>query len=389
MKIRNNELESTGTLNMLNSENLDLDKDFSRNIWCLLGLPFDAVNIEQTATAILSAASERRKCFLSTPNLNFLCGTQKDKAFRESVINSDLSIADGFPIVVIAKLLNIPILERVAGSNLIEYLYQRTTDVPLKVYFFGGEPGVAEKADLAVNQNPAGLVSVGHFTPGFGSIEDMSTPEIIDTLNRHDIEFLIVAISAKKGQAWIELNRGKLKAPVISHLGAVINFFAGTVKRAPKFVQHAGLEWLWRIYQEPSLWKRYFEDGGQFLKLLICNVFPYWLWLKFNIAAPTGQETLTSQTSVSADSRLLIKLNGACTHLTIDPLRLEFKNAAAGQHDVVIDLSHVEFIDSAFLGLSLLLYKHLKLKGHSVKFSHANRKVRRILQWQKVNDIFT
>lgn len=372
---------------MLNSENMDLDKDFSRNIWCLLGLPFDAVDMEQTAMTILSAANERRKCFLSTPNMNFLCGTQKDAAFRESVINSDLSIADGFPIVVIAKLLGIPIPERVAGSNLIEYLYQRTTDVPLKVYFFGGEPGVAEKASHAVNRNPAGLISVGHYTPGFGSIEDMSTPEIIDTLNRHDIEFLIVAISAKKGQAWIELNRGKLKAPVISHLGAVVNFFAGTVKRAPEFVQRIGLEWLWRIYQEPSLWKRYYDDGRQFLKMLLCNVMPYWLWLKFNNSDQDGH-ALTIQTSISTDNQLVFALSGHCTHQTIDPLRSEYKQAAAGGRDVIIDLNHVEIIDSAFLGLTLLLYKHLKLKGHSVKFSHANQKIKRIVRWQKVNDIF-
>ncbi|MBK8815979.1 MAG: WecB/TagA/CpsF family glycosyltransferase [Methylococcaceae bacterium] len=366
---------------------MDLDKDFSRNSWCLLGLPFDAVDMNQTAIEILSAANENRPCFLSTPNLNFLCGTQKDKAFRESVIDSDLSIVDGFPIVVTAKLLGIPIPERVAGSNLVEFLYRRKTDVPLKVYFFGGEPGVAEKAHRAVNENPSGLFSVGYHTPGFGSIEDMSTPDIIETINKHDIEFLIVAISAKKGQAWIELNRHKLKAPVVSHLGAVINFFAGTVKRAPETVQRIGLEWLWRIYQEPSLWKRYYDDGLQFLKLLVCNVLPYWLWLKFNSENSTDQP-VSIQTSINSENRYEMKLSGDCSHLTMMPLRTEFKKAAESERDVIIDLSHVNLIDSAFLGLSLILYKHLKTSGHSLKFANFNKTVSRILKWQKVNDLF-
>ncbi len=367
---------------------MDIDKDFSRNIWCLLGLTFDAINTDQAAIEILSAANEHRRCFLSTPNLNFLCGAQKDPAFRESVINSDLSIADGFPIVLTAKLLGIPLPERVAGSSLVEFLYRRNTDVPLKIFFFGGEPGVAEKASFAVNQKPSGLVSVGNYTPGFGSVEDMSKPEIIETINQHDVEFLIVAISAKKGQAWIELNRHLLKAPVISHLGAVINFFAGTVKRAPVIVQRTGFEWLWRIYQEPSLWKRYYDDGLQFLSLLACNIFPYWLWLKFN-AVNSDDQPVTIQTSITAENRYQMVLSGNCAHGTIMPLRTEYKKAVGEKRDVVIDLQHVKTIDSAFLGLSLILYKHLKTSGHSVKFINFNKNISRILKWQKVTDLLT
>jgi N-acetylglucosaminyldiphosphoundecaprenol N-acetyl-beta-D-mannosaminyltransferase len=365
---------------------MDIDKDFSRNVWCLLGLTFDAVDTNQAAIEILSAANENRRCFLSTPNLNFLCESHKDIAFRESVINSDLSIADGFPIVLTAKLLGIPLPERVAGSSLVEYLYQRNTDVPLKIFFFGGEPGVAEKASFAVNRKPSGLVSVGHYTPGFGTIEEMSKPEIIEYINQHDVEFLIVAISAKKGQAWIELNRHLLKAPVISHLGAVINFYAGTIKRAPEMVQRMRLEWLWRIYQEPSLWKRYYDDGFQFLSLLVRNIFPYWLWLKFHTLTSDDQP-VSIQTSITTENCYQITLSGSCTYRNIMPLRSEFKKAVSEKRDVRIDLNQVKTIDSAFLGLSLILYKHLKNSGHSIKFTNLNKNIRRILKWQKVADL--
>ena len=170
--------------------NMDINQDFDRNVWCLLGLPFDAVTLEQTRAEIIKAAANRQRCFLSTPNLNFLCAAQYDPAFRQSVINSDLSIADGFPIVLLAKLLRIPIPERVAGSDLIDALFKRATEKPLKVFFFGGEPGVGEKASRTINALPSGLQSVGHFAPGFGSVEEMSAPEIINNINRHDIDFL-------------------------------------------------------------------------------------------------------------------------------------------------------------------------------------------------------
>jgi N-acetylglucosaminyldiphosphoundecaprenol N-acetyl-beta-D-mannosaminyltransferase len=365
---------------------MDIDKDFSRNVWCLLGLPFDAITLEQTAFEILSAANKHQPCFLSTPNLNFLCAAQTDNSFRKSVINSDLSIADGFPIVVAAKILGIPLLERVAGSDLIEHLYRRNTNSPLKIFFFGGEPGVGALASQKINQKPAGLLAVGHYAPGFGSVDEMSTPEIIDTINQCDVEFLFVSLGAKKGQAWIEKNRHQLNAPVISHLGAVINFFAGSVQRAPVLVQRLSLEWLWRIYQEPVLWRRYYADGMRFLGLLLCNVFPYWFWLKF--LQPKASDQTVEITVLKEPGEIKpISLTGYCTVLTISPLREAFKKAASEKRDVVLDLKDVTIIDSAFLGLCLVLYKHLKASGHTLKLINPNKDVRRILKWQKVNDL--
>ncbi len=180
-----------------------------------------------------------------------------------------------------ARLLQIPLPERVAGSNLMEVLFAEKNGSPIRVYFFGGEPGTGERACQVINQANAGLRAVGHYCPGFGAIEAMSSDDIIDEINRHEIDFLIVALGARKGQAWIEKNRHRLKAPAISHLGAVVNFFAGTVKRAPVWMQRVGLEWLWRILEEPSLWKRYFFDGLRFAKLLLANVIPYAIWIRF------------------------------------------------------------------------------------------------------------
>jgi N-acetylglucosaminyldiphosphoundecaprenol N-acetyl-beta-D-mannosaminyltransferase len=365
---------------------MDINKDFSRNVWCLLGLPFDAIDLNQTAVEVLSAANERRPCFLSTPNLNYLCASQSDDGFKNSVINSDLSIADGFPIVLVANLLGIPLPSRVAGSDLMEHLYRRNTTVPLKVFFFGGEPGVGELASQKINQQPTGLLAVGHYAPGFGTVDEMSAPEIIEKINQHDVEFLIVSISAKKGQAWIEKNKHLLNAPVMSHLGAVINFFAGSVQRAPKLAQRFGLEWLWRIYQEPALWRRYFNDGVSFLKLLFCNVMPYWIWLKF-FQPTASDQTLGIKVSTEADESSYISLSGYCVYSTILPLREAFKKAATEKRDVVLDLKSVTLIDSAFLGLCLVLYKHLKASGHSLKLINYNKNVKRVMKWQKVNGL--
>ena len=102
----------------------------------------------------------------------------------------------------------------------------------------------------------------------------MSTPAIIDAINASDADFLAVALGAKKGQAWLQQNHARLRIPVRVHLGATINFQAGTLKRAPTLIQRLGLEWLWRIKEEPQLWRRYWNDGLALLGLLITRVFP-------------------------------------------------------------------------------------------------------------------
>lgn len=357
--------------------------DFNRQVWCICGLPYDAVDMPLAADYIKKAVASQQPCFLSTPNLNFLIQAQKDKGFRESVINSDLSIADGMPLIWIARMLKIPMPERVTGSGLMERLYAERITPPICVYFFGGEQGVGEAAWQAINQKNAGLQAVGSYCPGFGSVEEMSSDAIISEINRHDIDFLIVALGAKKGQAWIEHNRHRLNAPVISHLGAVVNFFAGTVKRAPVWMQRFGFEWLWRIMQEPLLWKRYFFDGLQFAKLLAANVMPYAIWMRLNQSLLNDSRQPGIDVAEGVDA-ISLKLAGACTVKTIGVLRPVFKNLAEKRKNILIDLQAVAVVDGAFLGLCLVLYKELNQNGCWFGFEHASEQNKKIIQWNRV-----
>src|SRR5207244_10946213 len=101
----------------------------------------------------------------------------------------------------------------------------------------------------------------GVLDPGFGSVEEMSRDHIIDKVNAGAADFLAVSLGAKKGQLWLHRNHQRLTIPVRAHLGVTVNFQAGTVKRAPLRLRAWGLEWLWRIKEEPHLWRRYAHDG--------------------------------------------------------------------------------------------------------------------------------
>lgn len=353
--------------------------DFDREVYCLLGLFFDAVDMAGAVQRVRDAATRRAPCFISTVNLNWLIGCRTDSQFRTSVINSDLSIVDGTPLVWIAKLLGIPIRARVAGANLFEQLREGTS-TRLSVYFFGGKEGVAESACRRLNVESSGLLCVGYDSPGFGTVEDMSSDETIAKINASDADFVVVSLGAKKGQAWIERNRARLLAPVISHLGAVVDFVAGRVSRAPIWTQRAGLEWLWRIKEDPGLWRRYFSDGLVFLQLLITRVVPF-AWLMYR-HGPTQQELDSAAIELQdKGNEIVIRLRGAWVQDNLKPLREYFSKAVLSGKDLRIDLEHVSYVDAAFLGLVMLLQGHQKQHGRKLVIESVQQPVRRVIKY--------
>jgi N-acetylglucosaminyldiphosphoundecaprenol N-acetyl-beta-D-mannosaminyltransferase len=353
--------------------------DFNREVHCLLGLPFDAVNMSAAVERIRSAAADRSPCFLSTPNLNFLIAAQSDIAFRNSVINSDLSIADGMPLVWIARLLGIPIRERVAGAALFEAL-RSDSEKQLSVFFFGGPEGAAEAACRQLNLERKGLTCVGFESPGFGSIEEMSSEVIIQRINASNADFLVVSLGAKKGQAWIERNRSRITVPIFSHLGAVVNFVAGTVKRAPVWMQNTGLEWLWRIKEDPALWRRYYGDGLALLKLLAGRVLPYAWYLLWN--KPDNSQLEAAAAEVIEDAECyVVRLHGAWTLRNILPLRACFSKASQANKNVRLEMLGVSYVDSAFIGLVVLLHGYLLAHHRQFRLLLPSATVRRVFKY--------
>ncbi|GAO34684.1 N-acetylglucosaminyldiphospho-UDP N-acetyl-beta-D-mannosaminyltransferase [Sulfuricella sp. T08] len=353
--------------------------DFNRDIHCLLGLPFDAVTMAEAVGRVHRAVSDGQRCFLSTPNLSFLIGCLADRGFRDSVINSDLSIADGMPLVWMARMLGIPIRERVAGSGVFEALRCDSAQ-GMSVYFFGGPEGVAERACQKLTTDSAGMTCVGHECPGFGSIDDMSSESVIARINASGADFLVVALGAKKGQAWIVRNRARITVPIISHLGAVVNFVAGTVRRAPVWMQRSGLEWLWRIKEEPGLWRRYFEDGMALLTLLVTRVVPY-VWYLQHHKADADQLAMASVETREEGQSYIVRLQGAWTQRNIAPLRDCFSNAVLAGKDVRLEMGGVTYVDSAFVGLVILLQGYQTQHCRQLLLASLQQPVHRIIKY--------
>jgi N-acetylglucosaminyldiphosphoundecaprenol N-acetyl-beta-D-mannosaminyltransferase len=287
------------------------------------------------------------------------------------------------PIVWLASLLGVPIKERVAGSTIFQCLMApatqaastESTAAPIRVFFFGGPAGVAKAAHNKINSTAktgghqgGGIISVGYESPGFGTVEDMSTPATIQAINASQADFLLVALGASKGQAWIERNRAALNSPVISHLGAVVNFVAGKIDRAPAWVQRVGFEWLWRIKEEPALWRRYMADGTELIRLLCTRVLPLtWLYRTNHpgrhFSTPSGIDIV-----VQGQWRV-VNLQGPWVRANLNPLRDALDLAASEGGRVKINLQQVTFVDAAFLGLLMLFADYKNANNAAVNLA--------------------
>lgn len=149
--------------------------DLLRDVYCVLGVPIDAVDMYTAIDRINWAVRNKSKLLISTVNLNYLINFSRDAEFRHSVIQSDLCVADGMLIVWLARLCGIPILDRVTGADLFARLkFGPPSNNPFKVFLFGGAEGVAAAAARAINDHSQSVRCVGSLYPGFGSSEELS-----------------------------------------------------------------------------------------------------------------------------------------------------------------------------------------------------------------------
>jgi N-acetylglucosaminyldiphosphoundecaprenol N-acetyl-beta-D-mannosaminyltransferase len=288
------------------------------------------------------------------------------------------------PVVWAARLIGVPVNDRIAGSDIFEALKRpRSSAEGFRLFLFGGARGVTAMAGSMLNAEAGALKCVGSLFPGFGSVDDMSADDIIATVNASGADFLMAALGARKGQAWLLRNRRLLQIPIRAHFGAALNFQAGTVKRAPTIMRTIGLEWLWRIKEEPSLWRRYWHDGWALARLLLTSVFPLAfasLWMRWacrhtdlHIRRGTPDETLT------------LVFSGAAVDRYVNEAVICLREVAAKHDRIVIDLSETRFIDARFFGLFLMLRKFLNERNGRLKFVGLSRPLERLFRLSGVD----
>jgi exopolysaccharide biosynthesis WecB/TagA/CpsF family protein len=208
-----------------------------------------------------------------TPNVDHVMRLQKDPEFYAIYQHADFRVCDSQVLLYASKILRKPIKEKISGSDLFPAFCQYyRDDESIKVFLLGARPGVATQAQKNINERVGREIVVAAHSPSFGFETDpQECQEIIDLINQSGANVLAIGVGAPKQEKWIVEHKTQLTTiKTFLAIGATIDFEAGHVKRAPKWVSEVGLEWLYRLLSEPKrLWKRYIIDDSLFLPLLL------------------------------------------------------------------------------------------------------------------------
>ena len=219
-------------------------------------LPIDSVDFAQALAAIETLVRSRRGGMVFTPNVDHVVLAEKDARFRAAYQAVNLSLVDGTLLLWASRLLGWSLPEKVSGSDLLQPLMQRAAQCGFRVYLLGGDRGVAEVASARLQEQFPELRVVG--CDGSRVDVDALDPAILERIARAAPDLVLVALGAPKQEVFIFEQRERLGHAVCVGVGASLDFVAGTRQRAPRWISRIGLEWLYRLLQEPRrLARRY------------------------------------------------------------------------------------------------------------------------------------
>lgn len=219
-------------------------------------------SLEEVAQEIVRLAARAAPAMVVTPNADQLVNLEHDPALRAAYARADLVVPDGMPVVWASRLLGTPVKERVTGSDLMPRLCEIAAQARLKVFLLGGAQGVGQRAaENLVRRHPQ-LAIVGTLSPPFGFERDAGqSAGIVDAIRDSGADLVFVCLGSPKQEVWTCRHLSRFDKGVFLGVGAAIDFCAGSMKRAPRWMQRTGLEWLYRLGQEPRrLAGRYAKD---------------------------------------------------------------------------------------------------------------------------------
>ncbi|MGO9179950.1 MAG: WecB/TagA/CpsF family glycosyltransferase [Candidatus Limnocylindrales bacterium] len=235
----------------------------------ILGVRVKAQRYSDAVDAILNAAREHRRLRCHFCAVHSLVEASDDVALRSVFASADMVATDGMPLVWVCRARGAPQAERVCGPDMMASLCDLGREQGLRHYFVGGRPGVPQALAERLAARFPGLVVVGTESPPFRALAPDEDEALVQRINDAAPDVLWVGLGAPKQEFWAAGHADALTAPLILPVGAAFDFHAGRLRRAPRWMQRTGLEWLFRLASDPRrLWRRYLVTNSRFVLLL-------------------------------------------------------------------------------------------------------------------------
>ncbi|MBL9172658.1 MAG: WecB/TagA/CpsF family glycosyltransferase, partial [Verrucomicrobiales bacterium] len=353
----------------------------------ILGVPFDNVTMDETVEIIAEMIASREPHYLATANVDFVVQAAGDVELRRILFDAHLVLCDGMPLVWASRKLGNPLPGRVTGSDLVPRLLKEAERRQWRVFFLGGTAESVRKAADNTQLRHPGLQLVGAYSPPFKPLLEMDHDDILRRVTQARPDLLFVAFGCPKQEKWINMHYRSLGVPVSVGVGATIDFLAGTFRRAPRWMQRTGTEWLFRMVQEPRrLLRRYSHDSVIFSRAILNQVRE----LRTRPGRPADlpqsppklepvRTPVRGPRIVSAPARLDAAGAGAI---------LSEWSAALESGSVVVDCTGNTFVDSTGVGLLVRLRKRARELSREFRIVAAPPGMVRAMQLMKLDSFF-
>lgn len=237
----------------------------------LFDISIDSLSYEEAAEMIGQLLdSGEKQGYIFTPNVDHIVLLQRDREFRRAYEKASLVLPDGMPLIWASRLLGRPLKGRVNGTDIFCGIANIEGEMPPKIFILGGRCNNEEKEREVIVYKFPKLHLSKIYAPPFGFENDRAeTDRIIKMINETPTDILVLTLGSPKSEKWILSNINKLNVKVAISVGATIDFITGRRRRAPIWMQKIGLEWFYRLVQEPRrLWKRYLVRDMLFFWIL-------------------------------------------------------------------------------------------------------------------------
>lgn len=230
---------------------------------------FDNVDLYEVIDVLDAHIVSRNPGFMVSLNTDIAIRLDKDAAFREAFEAADLVLMDSQPLIKLCHRYGIDVKEKLSGSDLMPLICEHSAEKGYRCFILGGAEGVPQNACNNLKERFPAL-EIGCYSPEYGFEKDSRAIDaVIDRVSRFKPDVLFICLGAPKSEKILYPNIQEFDVPFTFSVGAAVDFAAGNMKRAPKWMQRVGLEWLFRFFQEPKrLFKRYFVDSWHLLSII-------------------------------------------------------------------------------------------------------------------------
>lgn len=238
----------------------------SQEVTDILGVRISALTMNDAVQNIERWIDQRQKHYVCICTVNNIISAQDDPAYMELVNNAGMRTPDGMPLVWLSHRAGHKHVTRVYGPDLMLEMCARSSTTRHRHFFYGGGPGVVDELTQNLADRFPGLDIVGKCTPPMLAVGEMESQDTIDLINASGADIVWVGLNTPKQDWWVANHRKLLNAPVLIAVGAAFDFHSGRVRQAPRWMQRNGLEWLFRLSQDPKrLWRRYLVLNSRFI----------------------------------------------------------------------------------------------------------------------------